>query len=83
MSLLMERREQMSKPKSLTSKEIATIHKTNEVHSFLMDVWEKVFRYEMDSDQCGTIPAAMCELRKAIDEAQDYVLINAKGIKIN
>lgn len=69
--------------KTITSKEIVTIQKTNEVHTFLMDVWEKVFRYEMDCDQSGTIPAAMCDLRKAIDEAQEYVLVNSKGIKIN
>lgn len=64
----------------MTTKEIITIHKTNEVHSYLMDMWEKIFRYEMDCEKLGTIPVAMCELRTAIDNAMESVLINAKGI---
>lgn len=67
--------------KPMTSKEIATIHVTNEVCTFLMEMWERVYCYERDNEG-GTIPLAMSDLRKAIDDAQDYVLANTKGIKI-
>jgi hypothetical protein len=70
----------MKKP--LTTEQILTIQKTNEVYTFLDEMWSKVFRYEMDCSQSGTIPPAMGDLRKAIEAAQEYVLMNTKGITI-
>jgi len=62
----------------MTTKEIITIHKTNEVHTWLEDMWEKCFRYEMDCERDGKIPEAMWPLREAIEETQKIVLMNAK-----
>lgn len=65
----------------MSTKDILLIDKTNEIHNYLEDTWNHVFRWSMDSEQSGSIAPAMSELILAIERAQNEILNSARRIK--